>query len=348
MYSVMLAGDKEFCSMIRACPALNPINGAVFSEKCSLKEAAAELEKSPSDLLIYDLETTGDEGMELLRQCSAGKSSSCVIVVDNGLSFQRARQAVLLNAFDYLMKPLDSSTLNDSVCRALTAIDRAKNSDSISAIKKKLAAAVLSGKAETEIPSVYGLFSQNHSPDRTETAAILLDIAVYVRDFCCEKYGWLINFIGDFELFKGDISAAGSLKGQLEHFERYIDGISDAMKTLYLFSEKKPLIENTVAYILAHSDEKITQNDVAKACFVNKSYLSHVFKLETRISFVDYISAVKIARAKKIICEEDLMIFEAAKKLGFDDADYFCRKFKAVTGLTPKSYRDKMKYSMYK
>lgn len=348
MYSVMLAGDKGFCSMIRACPALNSSDGAIFSENRSLKEASAELKKCRSDLLIYDLETTGDDRMELLRQCRAGKSSTCVIVVDNGLSFERARQAVLLSAFDYLMKPLDSATLNDSVCRALTAIDRAKNSDSISAIKKKLAAAVLSGKAETEISSVYGLFPPNHGSDRTETAAILLDIGAYVRDFCCEKYGWLANFITDSELFRGDISAAGSLKGQLEHFEQYIGGISDAMKTLYLFSEKKPLIENTVAYILSHSDEKITQNDVAKACFVNKSYLSHVFKLETGISFVDYISAVKIARAKKIICEEDLMIFEAAKKLGFDDADYFCRKFKAVTGLTPKSYRDKMKYSMYK
>ena len=73
---------------------------------------------------------------------------------------------------------------------------------------------------------------------------------------------------------------------------------------------------------------------------MNKSYLSHAFKLETGMSFVDYISLVKMTRAKKLIAENDLMIFEVAKRIGFDDADYFCRKFKSVTGTTPKTYRE--------
>lgn len=338
MYSVMIAGNIDFCDKIRHCAVF--LGSAVFTERRLWQEMWAVLERSRCDLLVYDVESSGDGGMELLRKCSESGCASSVIVVDDSLNFERARQAVLLNASDYLMAPLDEKTLGDSICRALDEIDKVKTSDSISAAKKSFAAAAAAGndgQLKELLGGVDSLLPKKSG--KSEAVSALLGIASYIREYCCDKYGWLEYFIGDFDIFRGSITGCTE-KTRLARFEKYVLEIARVIKRLYLFGEKKPLIESTVCYILNHCDEKITQNDVASACFVNKSYLSHAFKLETGMSFVDYISLVKMTRAKKLIAENDLMIFEVAKRIGFDDADYFCRKFKSVTGTTPKTYRE--------
>lgn len=348
MYSVMLVGSNAFCNAMRKISAFEQSGeNILFRETETCENAVVKLLGEHSDLVIYDLESTNDSKMNFLHTCGKEVLCQCVIVIDSELNFEKARQAVLLNAFDYLLKPYDDSMLSDSISRALKYIDKTKNSDNISFIKKSIADSVCSGnteKLENGLASIYDKIIAGHKRDTNETGAMLLDIAEYVFEKCTDKFCWIKDFVTDFDLFKNSMTNSTSMKDQMYRFERFVREITAAVKLLYIIAESKSLIVNAVNYILQHSDKKITQQQVADVCFVNKSYLSHIFKCETGISFVDYISLVKITRAKKIIKESDIMIFEIAEKLGFDDADYFCRKFKTITGMTPKTYREKQRF----
>jgi AraC-like DNA-binding protein len=70
-----------------------------------------------------------------------------------------------------------------------------------------------------------------------------------------------------------------------------------------------------------------------------------MFKAETGISFVDYISLVKMARAKLLFLEGRWKVFEISSMLGFSETGYFCKIFKKTQGITPNQYKAKLKLS---
>ena len=96
-------------------------------------------------------------------------------------------------------------------------------------------------------------------------------------------------------------------------------------------------------YVLTNIDEDITLASAAKALFVNRTYLSTVFKQKTGVAFKDYIMSIKMARAKALLTRNDLKIFDVAQSLGFDDEDHFTRVFKKAAGCTPRKYRATIK-----
>ena len=71
-------------------------------------------------------------------------------------------------------------------------------------------------------------------------------------------------------------------------------------------------------------------------------YLSGLFKENTGISYVKYLTGVRMNNAKKLLAEgEKAMV--VAEKVGYREYNYFCRVFKKQEGITPTEYRDQMK-----
>lgn len=91
-------------------------------------------------------------------------------------------------------------------------------------------------------------------------------------------------------------------------------------------------------YVQAHYREKLTLSEVAKAICISKGYLSSLFKKETGTNVSDFISKVKIEKAKTIISEGKYLMYEIAEQLGFENAYYFSKVFKKQTGYSPREY----------
>ncbi len=100
------------------------------------------------------------------------------------------------------------------------------------------------------------------------------------------------------------------------------------------------LVKKAVEYIENHIFSDINLEIVANAIGVSPQYLSRYFKEEMGQNFIDFITEKKINISKKMLKDEELSIREIASKLGYLEANYFCRVFKKNTGLTPKQYRD--------
>ena len=91
--------------------------------------------------------------------------------------------------------------------------------------------------------------------------------------------------------------------------------------------------------VLNHIEEDISVKGIAEKLYISKAYLSEIFKQSTGISLLEYITMVKVERAKFLLTTTAQKNYEVAERLGFKDHEYFSKIFKKVTGITPIDYR---------
>jgi len=82
---------------------------------------------------------------------------------------------------------------------------------------------------------------------------------------------------------------------------------------------------------------------VAREMGVSPNYLSKVFHSECEITFVDYITNLKMQQSRKLLLESEMNIEEISQQLGYSTPQYFISRFKKNFGCTPNIYRSKSK-----
>ena len=98
-------------------------------------------------------------------------------------------------------------------------------------------------------------------------------------------------------------------------------------------------IRTAKQYIQEHADEPLTLEEVSRVVGFNASYFSSLFKKETGQNFVEYLSEVRMERAKELLKETDLPVSEICGRVGYSDLKYFTKSFKKVTGIKPGEFR---------
>ncbi len=92
-------------------------------------------------------------------------------------------------------------------------------------------------------------------------------------------------------------------------------------------------------YIDEHYMENINLSDVSAMVGFNGSYFSTMFKKETELSFLDYVTKVRIEAAKELLKDAAQSIDNISVCVGYSDKKHFANQFKKITGLTPAKYR---------
>ena len=99
-------------------------------------------------------------------------------------------------------------------------------------------------------------------------------------------------------------------------------------------------VEKVKTYIETHFKEELTRESLASEVFMNPDYLSKLFKKNTGSSLMDYVTKVRIERAKELLERTVLTISEIAIETGYSNTAYFTKMFKKYTnGVTPREYR---------
>lgn len=100
------------------------------------------------------------------------------------------------------------------------------------------------------------------------------------------------------------------------------------------------IIDNAVAYINEHyADEDISLDSVAEAINISANYLSALFSHKVGLSFVEYITKKRMAKAKQLLRNTSKRSGEIACEIGYKDPRYFSFVFKKNQGCTPSQYR---------
>ena len=103
-----------------------------------------------------------------------------------------------------------------------------------------------------------------------------------------------------------------------------------------------PMITKAKQFIREHQIEDISLKDVAKAVNTSTFYFCKMFKKATGLNFTDYLSRVRVEKAKNLLLNPNLRVSEIAYEVGFQSLTHFNRVFKRIAGHSPSAYRTRL------
>ena len=163
-----------------------------------------------------------------------------------------------------------------------------------------------------------------------------------------------------FIIARAAVEAGANLEEILGYKYQYIQKLSsdNSQETLYFFLRKafdqlfeciyqNRNIRHTKVFIKAKEfiwgnyNQDISLKKMAAAVGINPYYLSHLFRNEMGISFLEYLTSVRISIAKKLLEQTNFSILQICLEVGYQDPSHFAKIFKNMEGILPSAYRKK-------
>lgn len=156
---------------------------------------------------------------------------------------------------------------------------------------------------------------------------------------CMEKNGMNpTDIICNKNMLLKSITSKETIADITEDIKTVICNMFTIMKTTD-FTGSSRIIAEVKQVIDENLHEDISLEKVAQKIYMHPMYLSRMFKKETGKNFIDYVTNIRINRAKQLMSDFSLKTYEISEKVGYRSSKHFSKVFKTVTGITPKEYR---------
>jgi two-component system response regulator YesN len=168
---------------------------------------------------------------------------------------------------------------------------------------------------------------------------IVMDIALAAAKFAADLGGnvdQVVPALDNMEAILAEITT-------VEHFRDRLQDIlvsALAYRDTHTNSQHNLMLQHVHDYIDQHyMDADLSLNEVAGRVNLSPSHFSTVFSQETGQTFKEYLTEVRMRRAKELLRSTTLRSFEISYQIGYSDPHYFSYVFRKHTGLSPKEYR---------
>nr|WP_239583423.1 response regulator [Metabacillus iocasae] len=98
-------------------------------------------------------------------------------------------------------------------------------------------------------------------------------------------------------------------------------------------------------FLQANFDRDVKLQEISDRFYLSREYISRKFKQEFNENISDYLVKVRMNKAKQLLRNEDLKVYEVANMIGYQDDKYFRKVFKKIEGVTPNEYRTAIRVS---
>ena len=122
----------------------------------------------------------------------------------------------------------------------------------------------------------------------------------------------------------------------LFYFYLYSDGVVSRREKN---SQKMDMLLHIARYVQEHYGESLSLDIMGKHFHMSPKYFSVYFQKHFSRNFTDYLAAIRIEQAKKLLLETEADMELIAQQTGFSGSSYFIRVFRKATGVTPGQYR---------
>lgn len=361
MYNVMLVDDMDISRRHIARMDLWNENTEfrIAAEAQNGQDALDILRSRHMDLLITDIKMPKIDGIELLKEVTADKLCPCVVLLSDYEDFVYAKQGIQYGAFDYLNKPVNQDEMAGMLNRVSNyLLQKRKESELIKNLKSGLEEKLENHLPVVELELLVEAFKVK-SPDVMKIAGRLTDtieavfgdnmimtgmilkrtIAELTRQLLI-YYEWMGKFVDCQKYKRMDFTGMGNAGEASESFQESIKGLFEKIAELE-YGNNKEQIENKVSrYVLETVDDKVSIEGISRSLYMNRKYLSEVFRQKTGELLIEYITRIKMKRASRLLEQGSLKTYEVALLMGFKDTEYFSRIFKKYMGMNPSEYRD--------
>ncbi|NRT73904.1 response regulator transcription factor [Clostridium beijerinckii] len=155
--------------------------------------------------------------------------------------------------------------------------------------------------------------------------------------------GWWISIAKEMQKEIYEYLKCNVLIEQASVFNDVFKIKDEYMKIMNSVSEKKKCSSMVLLAIKYIEDNyysnELSINYISNKLEVTSSYLSKLLKKETGLSFIDYLTKIRVKKAMYIMEDPAVKIYDVAELVGYSNQHYFCRAFKKVVGVSPTEYK---------
>lgn len=165
--------------------------------------------------------------------------------------------------------------------------------------------------------------------------SILLVVSSAINDFLYNKTDQNPKLMNPVESFSDIADFSVQVKALISDKLKQNQLDTDTVNNI-INSAKKNIEKNLL-------NSQLSLESVAKDINISSNYLSRIFHNECSITFIEYVTSLKMQKGRELLLETEMTIDEISRYLGYSTAQYFISKFKRNFGLTPNAYKSKYK-----
>lgn len=210
--------------------------------------------------------------------------------------------------------------------------------------EEHLLLSIKSGDAEMCSAYLDSIFSYFVCADSNDVN--LIDTVIYINALVAEIQKLIIskiNFTKEFKIFHLDAASRVISFADVQELRRElkeaVTEVIDIFKDNHRDKNRR-IISQVEKYILNHYYTEITLEDMAESVLLSPQYFSKIFKEQAGMSFIKYLTKVRMKEANILLENSNLKISEISQKVGYNNPDYFLRVYKKFYGVTPSRYRE--------
>jgi two-component system response regulator YesN len=168
---------------------------------------------------------------------------------------------------------------------------------------------------------------------------LVMDIVLTTAKFVTELGGNIDQIIPDLGTIEAVLAEVKTFEQFREQIQKILIGAL-VFRDSHASSQHLLMLRTVHDYIDQHySDPNLSLNEVASQVNLSPSHFSTVFSQETGQTFKEYLTEIRIRKAKELLRSTTLRSFEISDQIGYNDPHYFSYVFRKQTGLSPKEYR---------
>lgn len=287
------------------------------------------------DIAILDIQMPLLSGLEAATQIHAFDPTLPIVFLTAWGRFDFAQRAIRAGAVDYLVKPTERETLIAVLSRIIDRLGPREPADSgpflpggagtIRRIRGEVIEAILAGEesaARVAAGELLSLFKAQATPIGTvQECLIAISGAVESKVLGSghpSPQARNLSAAGDYLESFIAYGCATVRRERVDKYGNYLSGLCE--------------------YLSGHCGQPILLEDAARQLGINQYYFGRLFKEHTGLSFNEYLRKVRIETSKRLLLEGG-SVSEVSHQVGFHDASYFRRVFRAACGVTPVEYK---------
>lgn len=165
-----------------------------------------------------------------------------------------------------------------------------------------------------------------------------LEFVLWAEKIAYEAGGMLYRFTARHDY----LGAINSMTDYEELRSWFLDKITDACRNIKSKKQESSLsiVEKAKEYMQENYAKDLSLDEVSKKVNISPYYFSKLFKEEEGRNFIDYLTEIRMDKAKQLLSEKNLSMKEICIAVGYADPNYFSRTFKKNVGVTPTEYRE--------
>lgn len=318
-------------------------NGFEFAGEAPDGEMALPMiEKLHPDIVITDIKMPFMDGLELSDILKKKMPKIQIIILSGYGEFDYAKEAIKIGVTDYLTKPVTGEQLLEALNKVKQKLDKKKRQEED--IKK------LQKNIKTQMKNMRYQFFGNLIRGKISVSKLMEQGNELGIDLMAPAYNFMLFKI--FSKNENDTEAVYDLRTKEDAIVEEVSSQFENMIVFHRVTEgyilmikaqnKEETIQVAKEFIVKnYQEETLSLSDVADQVGLSSSHFSTTFKQETGKSFVEFLTSVRMDKAKEMLCFTDMKASQISYEVGYKDPHYFSYLFKKTQGCTPSEYRSR-------